>query len=62
VIPVKVGPSNVGGDTVGARSYRHVDSILKNGLDRVPVEPEASAPASSEGELHENVRGRDYYH
>jgi transposase len=45
---------------VGARSYRHVDSILKNGLDRVPLrteEPERGSPSSS----HENVRGPDYY-
>jgi transposase len=45
---------------VRARSYRHVDSILKNGLDRLPLvagdEP-ASPPIS-----HENVRGGDYYH
>jgi transposase len=43
---------------VGARSYRHVDAILKNGLDRMPIEPaEAEAPRAD----HENVRGRDYY-
>ncbi len=45
--------------TVGARSYRHVDAILKNGLDRVPVEPEPPEPPSTE---HENVRGKKYYH
>ena len=41
-----------------ATSYRHVDSILKHGLDRVPVSDAATTtlPAS-----HENVRGRDYY-
>jgi transposase len=43
---------------VRARSYRHVASILKNGLDRV---------ASSESRTvtvihHENIRGRDDYH
>ncbi len=45
---------------VGARSYRHVESILKNGLDGAPaldVEPR-EAPGVS----HENVRGSDYYH
>ncbi len=45
---------------VGARSYRHVDSILKNGLDRIAVpadEPEPPTPAP-----HSNVRGRTYYH
>jgi len=43
---------------VGARSYRQVDAILKNGLDRVAVEPtEPATPPST----HENVRGPDYY-
>jgi transposase len=46
---------------VGARSYRHVDSILKNGLDRIAVEPSEAEPATSAGP-HENVRGRNYYH
>ena len=45
---------------VHARSYRHVQSILKNGLDRYELteedEPQRALP------LHENVRGRDYYH
>jgi transposase len=44
----------------GARSYRHVDSILKNGLDSVPVATEE--PAAPPPEDHENVRGRNYYH
>jgi len=43
---------------VRARSYRHVDSILKRGLDRValPAHGARGVPAS-----HENVRGADYY-
>ena len=44
--------------SVGARSYRHVESILKTGLDRL-------APAEANGAprvAHENIRGRDYYH
>jgi len=45
---------------VGARSYRHVDSILKHGLDRLPLlVPEATTPRRPV--THENVRGRDYY-
>jgi transposase len=42
-----------------ARSYRHVDSILKHGLDRTtaPAAESASRPFTH----HENVRGRDYY-
>jgi transposase len=43
---------------VGARSYRHVESMLKLGLDRLA--PEGAAGASSPA--HENIRGRSYYH
>jgi len=44
---------------VGARSYRHVESILKHGLDRLP----ATAEAARDGVpvTHANLRGRDYY-
>lgn len=45
--------------TVGARSYRHVASILQHGLDRAPaldVEPRGKSIT------HENVRGPEYYH
>lgn len=42
----------------GARSYRHVDAILKNGLDRVPVN---DAPPTAAPITHENIRGRDHY-
>ena len=44
---------------VGAKSYRHLSSILKNGLDRMPL-PVCSEPAS-EPVRHENIRGADYY-
>jgi transposase len=44
---------------VRARSYRHVESILKNGLDRIAAAEEPTLTSSS---THENVRGRDYYH
>jgi transposase len=43
---------------VRARSYRHVESILKNGLDRVVATDEPTSLSLT----HENVRGRDYYH
>jgi transposase len=43
---------------VGARSYRPVHTILKNGLDRLSDEAEES---SSQIPDHENVRGADYY-
>jgi transposase len=43
---------------VGARSFRHVDSILKNGLDRVVLvdDPMTDSPLD-----HENLRGGGYY-
>jgi transposase len=45
---------------VGARSYRHVESILKHGLDRAPA-LDVERPEGARLE-HENVRGSDYYH
>lgn len=44
--------------TAGARSYKHVDSILKHGLDRLPLEASTSVSAPR---VHENVRGAEYY-
>jgi len=46
--------------TAGARSYRHVDSILKHGLDRVPLP--APVEQSTTATTHENIRGPHYYH
>lgn len=46
--------------SVGARSYRHVESILKKRLDQTPLESsevQRSLPLD-----HANVRGPDYYH
>jgi transposase len=46
--------------TAGARSYRHVESILKHGLDRImPAEESESKQLSL---VHGNVRGPGYYH
>ncbi|MEQ9153210.1 MAG: IS21 family transposase [Parvibaculum sp.] len=45
---------------VNARSYRHVEAILKNGLDRLPqpgVDDEEPQPVD-----HGNIRGGGYYH
>lgn len=43
---------------VNARSYRHVESILKNGLDRIePIDERTTTRLT-----HENIRGRGYYH
>ncbi len=44
---------------VGARSYRHVDSILKHGLDRVALP--AAAPPPPPPVVHAQVRGPGYY-
>ena len=44
---------------VRARSYRHVESILKHGLDRLPA-PDSS-PRDGRSVAHLNLRGRDYY-
>ena len=43
----------------GARRYRHVESILKNSLDKVPL-PEVT-DENNEPVVHENVRGPKYY-
>ncbi len=44
----------------GAKSYRHVDSILKHGLDRLPAPDER--PHDDAGVIvHDNVRGPEYY-
>jgi transposase len=46
---------------VHARSYRHVHSILKHGLDRIALD-EANEEAEPRLPLeHDNVRGGDYY-
>jgi len=44
----------------GARSYRHIDSILKSGLDRVPLRT-GTAAVRKPIATHENVRGPNYY-
>lgn len=43
-----------------ARSYRNLDSILRRGLDRLPLpeKPEPELPLVLD---HENIRGGDYY-
>jgi transposase len=43
---------------VGARSYRHVESILQHGLDRIPPTDAGAQPRPH----HVNIRGRGYYH
>ena len=46
--------------SVGANAFRHVDAILKNGLDRLPLE-EADSGEAKTPIVHENLRGPDYY-
>jgi hypothetical protein len=44
---------------IGADSYKSVESILKNGLDKMPLAQKLNnnlIPLD-----HENVRGRDYF-
>lgn len=43
---------------IGSTSYRSVESILKNGLDRQPV---PTPPCQSAPVQHDNIRGADYY-
>jgi transposase len=45
----------------GARSYTHVESILKRGLDQQPLVEPAKSDAVSPSLEHENIRGADYY-
>ena len=48
---------------VRARSYRNVESILKCGLDRVPMRsPDDDRVEDRPRPTHENIRGRGYYH
>jgi len=46
---------------VGARSYRHVDSILKHGLERLPLPATAPPSGCPAPVVHEHLRGREYY-
>ncbi|BBE11122.1 integrase [Halorhodospira halochloris] len=45
---------------IGATSYKSVASIIKQGLDQLPLEPESDS--ADELPAHTNVRGADYYH
>jgi transposase len=57
--PARVEAASARAVAVGARSYRHVEAILKHGLDRVPLDPDDPPPAPRSG--HANVRGPVYY-
>jgi len=45
--------------TLGACSYKSIESILRRGLDRKAVPEQQELELSIE---HENIRGSDYYH
>jgi hypothetical protein len=45
-----------------ARSYKHVESILKNGLDRLAPRPATPPAPATPPVIHEHLRGKDYYH
>jgi transposase len=47
------------GNHIGARGYGSIASILKTGLDRVPIEEGAHDGAPVQ---HANIRGQTYYH
>ena len=44
--------------TIGACSYKSIESILKNGLDRTPLPATPPAPTAPS---HANIRGPEYY-
>ena len=45
----------------GSRSYTNVESILKHGLDQLPLMEPVQADDSASVADHENIRGADYY-
>jgi transposase len=45
-----------------ARSDKHVESILKTGLDRMAPRPAAPPAPTTPPVVHEHLRGKDYYH
>jgi transposase len=45
---------------VRARSYRHVATMLEKGLESAPLRSDEEVEQLPL--LHENLRGRDYYH
>jgi transposase len=44
-----------------ARSYGHVESILKNGLDRIPLPENPDDQPQPRNAVHDNIRGPHYY-
>ncbi len=44
---------------IGACSYKSIESILKQGLDNIPLPSKAKAQTALD---HDNIRGPEYYH
>ncbi len=57
--PTRVEAACARAVAVGARSYRHVEAILKHGLDRVPLP--GAEPAPARPLVHDQLRGPEYY-
>jgi transposase len=45
----------------GARSYRHLDTMLRKGLDRMPLPTTRPSSTKSTSPVHPNLRGGRYY-
>ncbi len=45
---------------LGAYTYRSVESILKKGLEKLPL-PTDESSTQTQTPVHDNVRGSDYY-
>ena len=57
--PVRLDAACARAVAAGARSYRHVESILKHGLDRLPLDAAPTPPTPRP--VHTNIRGPEYY-
>ena len=42
--------------------YKNIAAILRNSMDKVPLDKPETQPQTTLPLLHENVRGSDYYH
>lgn len=47
---------------IGGMSYKNIAAILRNSMDKVPLNSAETQPQTTLPLLHENVRGSDYYH
>jgi transposase len=56
--PARVEAASARAVAIGARSYRHVEAMLKHGLDRLTLEADAPSRPSRD---HTHVRGPAYY-